>query len=197
LFLAGGEGDRAFARFYPTIAVDGCELRCAARATEAYSGKPAASVVVTELVTEKGIGQPAGRRRLNEAGQQAVTATAETVALQVDDLLGRKWSRRKGEFADEHVVPVAQPPAQATCSCGSGIPVLDMEVNGESITLIAVPAIFANIQEQGKQPSSKTTAEIMEQVKIYNPIPAGDVETIAAAVARAYAAYWGQKELAA
>ena len=30
LFLAGGEGDRAFARFYPTIAVDGCEftLRC-------------------------------------------------------------------------------------------------------------------------------------------------------------------------
>ena len=43
LFLAGGEGDRAFARFYPTIAVDGCDKRCAARATEQYSGKPAAS----------------------------------------------------------------------------------------------------------------------------------------------------------
>lgn len=37
LFLAGGEGDRAFARFYPTVSVDGCELRCAARATEKYS----------------------------------------------------------------------------------------------------------------------------------------------------------------
>ena len=36
LFLAGGEGDRAFAQFYPTIAVDGCEKRCAARATEMY-----------------------------------------------------------------------------------------------------------------------------------------------------------------
>ena len=36
LFLAGGEGDRAFAKFYPTIAVDGCEKRCAARATELY-----------------------------------------------------------------------------------------------------------------------------------------------------------------
>ena len=35
LFLAGGEGDRAFARFYPTIAVDGCDLRCAARAPKA------------------------------------------------------------------------------------------------------------------------------------------------------------------
>ena len=50
LFLAGGEGDRAFARFYPTIAVDGCDLRCAARATERYSGKPAASVVISEVV---------------------------------------------------------------------------------------------------------------------------------------------------
>ena len=34
LFLAGGEGDRAFARFHPTITVDGCEKRCAARGTE-------------------------------------------------------------------------------------------------------------------------------------------------------------------
>ena len=47
LFLAGGEGDRAFARYYPTVAVDGCELRCAARATEMFSAKPAASIVVT------------------------------------------------------------------------------------------------------------------------------------------------------
>lgn len=39
LFLAGGEGDRAFARFYPTIALDGCDQRCAAKATEMYSGK--------------------------------------------------------------------------------------------------------------------------------------------------------------
>ena len=34
LFLAGGAGDRAFARLHPTITVDGCDLRCAARATE-------------------------------------------------------------------------------------------------------------------------------------------------------------------
>ena len=52
LFLAGGQGDRAFARFYPTIAVDGCAERCAARSTELYSGKPAASLVVSDLVAE-------------------------------------------------------------------------------------------------------------------------------------------------
>src|SRR5512143_860410 len=50
LFLAGGEGDRAFARFYPTIAVDGCSLRCAARGTEMYSSRPAASLMISELV---------------------------------------------------------------------------------------------------------------------------------------------------
>src|SRR5512135_2747422 len=58
LFLAGGEGDRAFAKFYPTISVDGCELRCAARATEMYSSKPAASVMVRDLVSENNLQPP-------------------------------------------------------------------------------------------------------------------------------------------
>ena len=31
LFLAGGEGERAFARHYPTIAVDGCSKSAAPR----------------------------------------------------------------------------------------------------------------------------------------------------------------------
>ena len=52
LFLAGGEGDRAFAKFYPTIAIDGCEKRCAYRGTEMYSNKPAGSIVVTDLVAQ-------------------------------------------------------------------------------------------------------------------------------------------------
>src|SRR5574341_491793 len=69
LFLAGGQGDRAFAKFYPTIAIDGCDKRCAARATEMYSGKPAASVVVADLAAERGLDQPEGKRRLNDAGR--------------------------------------------------------------------------------------------------------------------------------
>src|SRR5512137_619447 len=80
LFLAGGAGDRAFARFHPTITVDGCELRCAARATEMYSGKPAASIVVNDLVAERGLERPEGRRRLNESGKQAVEIMAERTA---------------------------------------------------------------------------------------------------------------------
>src|SRR5512144_1122041 len=91
LFLAGGEGDRAFARFYPTIAVDGCELRCAARATEMYSGKPAASLVVRDLILERDMQPVAGSRRLDAAGRQAVEVTAERIAEMVDELLGKRW----------------------------------------------------------------------------------------------------------
>src|SRR5512146_1644307 len=96
LFLAGGEGDRAFAKFYPTIAVDGCELRCAARATEMYSSRPAATVMGRDGVAEQALAQPEGKRRLNPAGLQAVEATAERIASLVDDLLDKQWDRRSG-----------------------------------------------------------------------------------------------------
>ena len=92
LFLAGGAGDRAFAKLHPTITVDGCDLRCAARATEKYSNKPAASLVVSELVSQAGLEKPAGRRQLNAAGQQAVALTAERLAALVDQALGKKTS---------------------------------------------------------------------------------------------------------
>ena len=89
LFLAGGEGDRNFARFYPTIALDGCEKQCAFRGTEKYSNRPAAALVVTELVTRYGLEKPLGCRRLDAAGLKAVEFAAQEVADTVDKLLGK------------------------------------------------------------------------------------------------------------
>ena len=178
LFLAGGEGDRAFARFYPTVAVDGCELRCAARATQMYSGKPAASIVVTELVAENGLDRPQGARRLDDAGVRAVQLTAERIAGLVDELLDKKWNRRSGEFTQaEGVIPlqvIEQPePTEATCSCGSGIPVRKMLIDGQPVTLIALPLIFDQFRQAGKCPSGETARELLDTVKIYNSIPSG------------------------
>lgn len=93
LFLAGGEGDREFARHHPTITVDGCDLRCAARGTELHSGKPAASVVVNDLVAAAGLPRPEGRRCLNAAGRQAVQLVAEHVAKLVDELAAEGSAR--------------------------------------------------------------------------------------------------------
>jgi uncharacterized metal-binding protein len=189
LFLAGGEGDRAFARFYPTIAIDGCEKRCAARGTEMYSGKPAASIVVTDIIAEHGLDQPQGRSKLNEAGMQAVELTAQKMAMTVDELLGKYWDRRAGEFVELKVVSKPQEPVVATCSCGSGIPVQMVEVNGQTVTIVALPLIFEQLQQAGKLPSQETHRELLETVKIYNPVPPEEEPAYAAALVREYAAY--------
>ncbi len=168
LFLAGGEGDRAFARFYPTIALDGCDKRCAAKATELYSGKPAASVLVTDLMTTRDIGT---LRRLNDNGRELVNATADRTAQLVDELLDKKWDRRAGEFIGETPAAETSEPVIATCACGSGIPVQTVNIAGQAVTLIALPAIFEQFHDQGKAPSSDVARELLDMVKIYNAVP--------------------------
>jgi uncharacterized metal-binding protein len=182
LFLAGGEGDRAFARFYPTIAIDGCDKRCAARGTEMHSGKPAASIVVTDLIQSDSLGTA---RRLNAAGQQAVEAVAEQVAHQVDELLGVKWDRTQGQAGE------AQPAEEkvATCSCGSGIPVQKVQVDGQEVALIALPLIFEQFRDAGKLPGNGVEAELMQMVKIYNPVPDAQSANYTTAIMREYAAF--------
>jgi uncharacterized metal-binding protein len=199
LFLAGGEGDRAFARYYPTVAVDGCEQRCAARATQMYSGKPAASVVITELVAENGLDHPKGARRLDEAGTRAVQLTAGVIADRVDELLEKKWNRRSGEFIQaEGVIPlqvIEQPePTEATCSCGSGIPVRKLLIEGQLVTLIALPLIFDTFRQDGKHPSDETARELLSAVKIYNFIPPGSEDAYTQILLAEFAAFCAAQE---
>jgi len=194
LFLAGGEGDRAFARFYPTIAVDGCEKRCAARATEQFSGKPAASVIVSDLVREHGLGQPEGARRLNASGQQAVEVTAERIAGLVDQLLGGQWSRRSGSFVEPEPTAPSEDATQAACSCGSAIPIQKVDVDGRAVSLAALPLIFEQFHGAGKAPGAEAARELLEVVKIYNEVPGGTDEEYSAALAREYATFYREKE---
>jgi uncharacterized metal-binding protein len=190
LFLAGGEGDRAFARFYPTIALDGCHERCAARATERYSSKPAAGIVVTEIVAGAGLARPEGCRRLNEAGHQAVDLVAGRVAELVDEILVRRWSRRAGEFV-ETSAPV---PSRTGCACGSGVPVQQIQLNGQSVTLVALPAIFEQFQQEGKRPDATTSRALLERVRIYNAVPAAEEDAYLAALERAYTDFCDSRE---
>jgi len=190
LFLAGGEGDRAFARFYPTIAIDGCDKRCAARGTEMYSGKPAASIVVTEAIQTNPLGTA---RRLSDAGKQAVDVVADQVAHQVDELLGVVWDRIRGQPSEAIQPAEESEPKIATCSCGSGIPIQQVQVDGQEIIFIALPLIFAQFRDAGKLPGDGTTAELMETVKVYNPIPDGQEAAYAQAIMREYAAFCQEK----
>ncbi|MCX6559282.1 MAG: putative zinc-binding protein [Candidatus Aminicenantes bacterium] len=169
LFLAGGQGERTFARFYPTITVDGCGLRCAAKATERYSAKPASSLVVTEIAEAKGITGIAGRRRLNEAGEKAVEAVAEILQAEVDRVLGP--SRRGPRRADQK--PAAGTPP-VVCSCGSGLSVLPLQIAGRRVEVLALPAIFEEFFGSGGQDDETGLRDLLARVAVYNEIPAGE-----------------------
>ncbi|NPV89498.1 MAG: hypothetical protein HPY50_01825 [Firmicutes bacterium] len=87
LFIAGGKGEKEFAQKFPTITVDGCEKRCSQKSTERLSGKPRESIVVTELLKERGIGHPESRRALTEEGKAAMDIVADEIVKKVDEIL--------------------------------------------------------------------------------------------------------------
>jgi len=190
LFLAGGAGDRAFARVHPTITVDGCDLRCAARGTEKYSSKPVASLVVNELVAECGLEQPEGRRRLNAAGQEAVGVTAKRLAALVDQALEKEGGTTTETEATASATTGEE--REAACSCGSGVPVTKLDIGVKAVELVALPLIFQKFREAGR-PLDEAADALFATVKIYNAVPPEAEASYREAVLREYAAFC-QKE---
>lgn len=184
LFLAGGAEDRAFARVHPTITVDGCDLRCAARGTERYSSKPVASLVVSELLAEQGLPKPEGCRRLNAAGKQAVELVAQHLAALVDQALGREGpaATTPGEQATQD-----QPASEVTCSCGSGIPVRRVVIDGQTVEFVALEPIFQKFLTAGRGCDETTLNEVFELVKVYNDVPPASEASYRQAIQREFA----------
>ena len=188
LFLAGEERERAFARFYPTIAIDGCDKRCAARATEEYSAKPAASLVISDLITQDGLPQPQSKRQLDAAGEEVAQAVAQELAREVDRLLGKtqptfievEAQASGGKDEPEHMVVAA-------CSCQSGIPAAVLHVNGHRVEVRALPAILDIVREEAKPADEATAEELMHWVKLYNQVPEDEETGWREAVLREYA----------
>jgi hypothetical protein len=215
LFLAGGEGDRAFAKFYPTIAIDGCEKRCAARATELYSNTPAASIVLDDVLAQRGLPRPQGLRRLTPESQPAVDALAEAIVAEVDQLMASRWSRAEGKVLE------AETPAKvssAGCACGSGIPVTRVQVNGRAVEIMALDPILEMAYGQGLARSetgqsgarsetgqsvpchaeaaaeASLPAQLMDTVRLYNTFPAEDDATYTEAVRIAWQSFCAARE---
>jgi uncharacterized metal-binding protein len=178
LFLAGDDKERAFARFYPTIAIDGCDKRCAARATEKYSATPTAQIVIPEFLAAHGLEAPHTKRQLDAAGERAAEALAAEIARRADEILGlQREPAAEPTTAESDAVT-------ATCSCGSGIPVLRLNVAGKMVELVALPLIFEEFRRDGK-----SVDLLFDAVKIYNAIPAELESAYREAILRAYAEY--------
>jgi uncharacterized metal-binding protein len=183
LFLAGGEGERSFARYYPTIAVDGCDKRCAARATERYSAVPAASIVVTDIGREPGSADIGTARRLNKTGLRLTDTVAERIAEETDRLLKRPRRRTPGPISDA-----------GSCSCGSGLPSGTVRILGRAMRVAGLPLIFTQFRDQGLGLDEKTGTVLLETVKIYNEVPDSQKQDWAEALVREYAQFLKEKD---
>ena len=69
------------------------------------------------------------------------------------------------------VPPAVQNPVDEPCNCGSGVPEQAIVVNGHKFTLIALPLIFKQFLDEGKPNTFNIVRELLDMVKIYNPIP--------------------------
>jgi hypothetical protein len=188
LFLAGEKEERAFARFYPTIAIDGCDKGCAERATGKYSAPVADAVRVDQVLAELGIEvKPSWRRELDDEGWTAARRLAEAIAGRVDAILGGRAevaaATTRDTTAEEAHTGVV------TCSCGSGIPVKVVQVDGQPVELVALPAIFEQFLEQGKKDGESLADELLQMTGIYNPIPAESAAQYREVLAREYRAF--------
>ncbi|MCL5771109.1 MAG: putative zinc-binding protein [Actinobacteria bacterium] len=85
LYIAGGEGDRMFAKNYPTITVDGCEKLCAKKATEKFSGKVTHSINVKDFLKEGE--EPVNRCNLNDMEKEIAGRVADEIEKNVDRIL--------------------------------------------------------------------------------------------------------------
>src|SRR4030042_3977875 len=84
LFSIGEQGERMFAQYFPTIAVDGCEKKCAKKAIEKYSGKTACSIVVSDLLKKWDVKKPSPRSKLNKKGLEVASKVADEIATTMD-----------------------------------------------------------------------------------------------------------------
>ncbi len=89
LFIAGDEKERNFATRFPTITLDGCDKRCSAISTEKLSGKPAHSLVVTEILDKHGVKLSGNRQELSEEDRKLVDLVAQEIVNKVDDIVER------------------------------------------------------------------------------------------------------------
>jgi len=95
LFMAGGlerhggQEERDFAKTHPTITIEGCEEECAKIAVSNYSGPPAATIYVEEIMKKYPELQPKSKRELGVNGMKLAEKIAEEIAKKVDELYNK------------------------------------------------------------------------------------------------------------
>lgn len=168
LFLAGGTGERAFAKLNPTITIDGCEKLCAKKGTEMYSGKVEDYISVPELLKDRHVTE--------ENLDEIVDLVAEEIALKIDKIIG---DNSLSEVTEEE---------SPQCSCFSSPKPVTIDIDGEKVDFLLLPKIFLKLKTQGKK-ADELGEDFMKEIKIYSYVPS-EKEKKAAEVLKEYYEYF-------
>jgi len=180
LFLAGEEMERRFARNHLTITVDGCDKLCAKRGTETYSGRVAASLVVTDILGDKIAGCHRSLRDASKIDEEAVWIVAEKISAQVDALLASIPQSSQVEDAGAD---------SCACSCGTPAPEITLQINGKTVAIKGLLLIFEHLHKQGLEPGGVCADRLLETIRIYHAIEPADENCYGEALAAAYQEY--------
>jgi len=177
LFLAGNEGEREFARSFPTITIDGCDKRCAQWGTEKHSGPVNAAFVVTQMLKDA---PPLSGARSGRDLTEADLAAVELVAAQ----LAAALDQAAATYAGGEQVAVE---ASSACGCAVGLPSGAVQVNGKTVEIAGLPLIFRQCQEDGLAADSPDApARLLEVVCVYHAVDDSEAQAYAAALVEAY-----------
>ena len=184
LFLAGDQKERSFARVFPTITIDGCSKQCASRATQLYSAKPSKSIIISEMLSERGYQKLTSRRKLTEEEYIIKDEIGKYLANLVDELLSVKpYLSTKSDSINSEILNVetdsSNEPKSNTTTCDDEpkLPMMIVKINDRETEVIGLQCIFEFFYKENKLFISEIIDELIEKVKLYNKISIID-ETI-------------------
>ena len=150
------------------------------RGTETYSGRVAASLVVTDILGDKVTGCRRSLRDASKIDEEAVWAVAEKIAAEVDSLLAFASSTEqvKDVGADSFA-----------CSCGTSASEITLQINGKTVAVKGLPLIFEHVHKQGLGPVNDFADRVLDTVRIYHSIEPGEENNYRDALAEAYRQY--------
>jgi uncharacterized metal-binding protein len=80
LFLAGGQGERDFAKDNPCITVDGCNKMCAAKGVKMYGKvQPKSSITISEIIEKDRHTKPTSKSKIEPEDEKLVHETMKII----------------------------------------------------------------------------------------------------------------------
>jgi hypothetical protein len=118
-----------------------------------------------------------------------VESISKDVATLADGLLGAGVGPAEKEGKESLDQQETSDGVVGTCSCGSNMPVMRLQINGKEREMLALPLIFDSFLEAKGAVDDKTADELLEQAGLYTAIPGQEKTEFKNAIFTAFMKY--------